>query len=80
MFHTRKITVGPSSRANTIAEHLDPEPTPFRLTSERGFSTITGRYKGVPISIISIGMGSANMDFFVREVRECLAGDMLVVR
>lgn len=42
--------------------------------------TITGRYKGVPISIASTGMGFPNTDFFVREVRECLSGDMLVVR
>lgn len=42
--------------------------------------TITGRYKGVPVSIVSTGMGSPNTDFFVREVRECLSGDMLVVR
>ena len=42
--------------------------------------TITGRYKGVPVSIISTGMGFPNTDFFVREVRECLHGDMLVVR
>jgi uridine phosphorylase len=42
--------------------------------------TITGRYKNVPISIVSIGMGYPNMDFFVREVRECLVGDMVVVR
>lgn len=52
----------------------------FRLSSERGFLTITGRYAGVPISIVSIGMGHPNMDFFVREVRECVAGDMVVVR
>jgi len=42
--------------------------------------TITGRFKGVPISIVSTGMGFPNTDFFVREVRECLSGDMLVVR
>lgn len=42
--------------------------------------TITGRYKGVPVSIVSTGMGFPNTDFFVREVRECLSGDMLVVR
>ena len=42
--------------------------------------TITGRYKGVPVSIVSTGMGFPNTDFFVREVRECLNGDMLVVR
>ena len=34
----------------------------------------------MPISIVSIGMGYPNMDFFVREVRECLIGDMVVVR
>ena len=42
--------------------------------------TITGRYKSVPVSIVSTGMGFPNTDFFVREVRECLSGDMLVVR
>ena len=34
----------------------------------------------MPVSIVSIGMGYPNADFFVREVRECLNGDMLVVR
>ncbi|KAF5309521.1 hypothetical protein D9619_012364 [Psilocybe cf. subviscida] len=56
--------------AKAIAKHLDAKPEPFILSSERGFLTITGRYKETPISIISIGMGSPNMDFFVREVRE----------
>ncbi|KAI9062321.1 purine and uridine phosphorylase [Trametes sanguinea] len=75
-----KITLGAPSRAHGIASYLDPTPTPFTLTSERGFTTITGRYKGVPVSIVSIGMGYPNADFFVREVRECLNGDMVVVR
>lgn len=72
--------MGSPSRALIIAEHLDKAPAPFKLTSERGFTTITGRYKGIPISIVSTGMGFPNTDFFVREVRECLSGDMLVVR
>ncbi|KAH9885600.1 purine and uridine phosphorylase [Cubamyces lactineus] len=76
----RILTVGSPSRAHGIASYLDPAPTPFTLTSERGFTTITGRYKGVPVSIVSIGMGHPNADFFVREVRECLNGDMVVVR
>jgi len=42
--------------------------------------TITGRFKGTPISIVSIGMGSPNMDFFVREIRECIRGDIAIVR
>ncbi|KAF4566165.1 hypothetical protein EYR40_002021 [Pleurotus pulmonarius] len=76
----RIVTVGSPSRAETIAKLLDESPQPFRLSSERGFLTITGRYKGVPMSIVSIGMGSPNMDFFVREVRECISGDMAVIR
>ncbi|KAI0641239.1 purine and uridine phosphorylase [Trametes meyenii] len=76
----RIITLGAPSRAHGIASYLDATPTPFTLTSERGFTTITGRYKGVPVSIVSIGMGHPNADFFVREVRECLNGDMVVVR
>ncbi|KAJ7062161.1 nucleoside phosphorylase domain-containing protein [Mycena amicta] len=76
----RIITVGSPSRARVVAGHLDASPKPFELASERGFLTITGRYQGVPISVVSIGMGHPNVDFFVREVRECLSGDMLIVR
>jgi len=76
----RIITVGSPSRALAIASCLDALPKPFTLISERGFHTFTGRYKGVPISIVSIGMGGPNMDFFVREVRESLRGDMVVIR
>jgi len=76
----RIVTVGSASRAQSIASFLDATPKPFTLSSERGFITITGRYKAVPISIISIGMGSPNVDFFIREVRESLSGDMVVVR
>ncbi|KIP03523.1 hypothetical protein PHLGIDRAFT_94653, partial [Phlebiopsis gigantea 11061_1 CR5-6] len=76
----RIITVGSPSRAERIATFLDASPKPFRLATERGFLTITGRYGGVPLSIVSIGMGSAMADFFVREVRESLSGDMVVVR
>lgn len=76
----RIVTVGSPSRANTVASFLDSQPKPFILSSERGFLTITGRYKGTPISIISIGMGSPNMDFFVREIRESVSGDLAIVR
>jgi len=76
----RIVTIGSPSRANRIAAFLDSQPKPFVLLSERGFLTITGRYKGTPVSIISIGMGSPNMDFFVREVRETVSGDLAIVR
>jgi uridine phosphorylase len=75
-----QLTVGSSSRAEKLAAFLDDKPKPFILLSERGFVTITGRCRGVPISIVSIGMGFPNMDFFVREMRETISGDMIVVR
>ncbi|KAF7325006.1 Uridine phosphorylase [Mycena kentingensis (nom. inval.)] len=76
----RIVTVGSPSRARVLASHFDASPKHFELASERGFLTITGRYKGVPVSVISIGMGHPNVDFFVREVRECIGGDMYIVR
>jgi len=76
----RIITVGPPSRARSIARLLSADPPPFSLESERGFLTITGLYNEVPISIIAIGMGAANADFFMRETRECVTGDMVIVR
>lgn len=75
-----EITVGSMSRAEGIAKMLDASPKLFSLYSERGFLTITGCYKSVPVSIVCIGMGAPNADFFIREVRECLCGDMLVIR
>jgi len=76
----RIITVGDPKRARTIASHFDKSPAPYELLSGRGFLTITGRYNGVPVSATAIGMGGPNMDFFVREARECLEGEMVIVR
>ncbi|KAJ3131404.1 hypothetical protein HK101_004723, partial [Irineochytrium annulatum] len=66
--------------AELIATLLDPTPTPSRISSKRGFVTITGAYHGIPVSIVSIGMGVAMMDFFVREVRAVVEGPMAVIR
>ncbi|KAI7862324.1 nucleoside phosphorylase domain-containing protein [Spinellus fusiger] len=80
----RILTVGDSVRAKAIAQLLDTEeqsghPTFIRL-SQRGFLTITGRYKGVPVTIMAIGMGNCMMDFFVRETRAVTRGPMAILR
>jgi uridine phosphorylase len=49
----RILTVGDPVRARKIAVFLD-EGVFFERESQRGFLTITGRYKGVPISIVSM--------------------------
>ncbi|KAF8308984.1 purine and uridine phosphorylase [Clavulina sp. PMI_390] len=79
----RILTVGDPARATSIAQLLGPLPESnrtLRVESERGFLMYTGLYKGVPLSIVAIGMGFANMDFLVREGRECVDGDMYMIR
>ncbi|GAA5996018.1 hypothetical protein JCM5350_000537 [Sporobolomyces pararoseus] len=76
----RILTVGDPARLHRISKHLDEWPEPFEKVSQRGYTTITGRYKGVPISLIAIGMGVAMTDFFVREVRAVVKGEIAIVR
>lgn len=76
----RVLTVGDHGRALQIAQNLDKVPAPFIHTSKRNFTTVTGRYKGTPVTIIAIGMGGPNTDFFVREVREIVDGPMAIIR
>jgi uridine phosphorylase len=52
----------------------------YGYRSSRGFLTYTGRYKGQAVSVVSIGMGYPNMDFFVREVRAIVKGTLAVIR
>ncbi|KAI8379547.1 nucleoside phosphorylase domain-containing protein [Radiomyces spectabilis] len=80
----RILTVGDHVRARAIARHLDTEEECghkiFENVSQRGFTTITGRYKGVPVTILAIGMGNPMMDFFVREVRAVTKGPIAIIR
>ncbi|KAF9147812.1 hypothetical protein BG015_010492 [Linnemannia schmuckeri] len=84
----RIITVGDPARAIVLSRSLDGadpsvktiSPNLFSHASHRGFLTITGRYKGTPVSIVAIGMGVSMMDFFVRECRAVVDGPMVMIR
>lgn len=76
----RILTVGHEKRAELIAEMLDKDQPVKFLHSKRGFHIYTGYYNKVPLSIISIGMGRAMMDFLVREARVIVDGPMLFMR
>lgn len=79
----RVVVVGSVARAHLIAEFLEPEVPGgelFVVTSDRGFTTYTGLYAGRRVSVVSIGMGLAMMDFFVREGRSVVEGPMHIVR
>ena len=76
----RIITVGTESRAEKIAAYFDTSPEPKRIKSGRGFLTITGTYKGIPVSVSAIGMGPSMMDFFVRETKAVVDGPIVACR
>lgn len=59
------ILVGDPNRAGKVAELFDS----VTLTkSNREFNTFTGLYKGIPITVISTGIGSSNVEIVVIEL------------
>lgn len=76
----RIITVGDYTRARRIAASFDGGRAVFEHESGRKFLTLTGKYKDVPITVVAIGMGFSVIDFFVRECRAILKGEMVIVR
>lgn len=79
----RLLSVGSTDRAILLSQFLEPprrgQPLLQRL-SKRGFLTVTGKFNGQPVSIVSTMMGMPNMDFVVRENRAVVDGEMAVVR
>ncbi|KAF0977426.1 hypothetical protein FDP41_003418 [Naegleria fowleri] len=80
MIANRIITVGDLARAEKYAKFLDTDCEITRHQSARGFYTVTGKYKGTPVSIIGIGMGYPMMDFMMREALFCFpAGSTVAI-
>lgn len=59
------ILVGDPSRVEMIASYFDRIEV---KKSDREFSTITGQYKGLRISVISTGIGPDNIDIVMNEL------------
>eukprot|EP00349_Pseudokeronopsis_sp_Brazil_P001384 CAMPEP_0202961970 /NCGR_PEP_ID=MMETSP1396-20130829/6073_1 /ASSEMBLY_ACC=CAM_ASM_000872 /TAXON_ID= /ORGANISM="Pseudokeronopsis sp., Strain Brazil" /LENGTH=298 /DNA_ID=CAMNT_0049682225 /DNA_START=52 /DNA_END=948 /DNA_ORIENTATION=+ len=76
----RIITVGAESRAAKIAANFDQDRETKTFHSSRGFTSFTGYFEGIRVSVVAIGMGVSMMDFFVRESRAIIDGPMLVIR
>jgi uridine phosphorylase len=76
----RLVNVGSLSRATKLSTLLDSDTEVKKIVSDRGFTTFTGKYQGVDVSIVAIGMGISMMDFFVRETRAVVSGPMVTVR
>jgi len=76
----RILCVGDPLRALSLSKLLDDPEHLFVRNSNRGFTTYTGTYNGVPVSVMSIGMGFPMMDFMVREGRHIVEGPMCIIR
>jgi uridine phosphorylase len=59
------ILVGDPGRVDMIAEYLDDKE--FRHSS-REFVSVTGKYKGVRMTILSTGIGTDNIDIVMNEL------------
>ena len=76
----RIVSVGDPSRAATLAGFFDRPESTLVLQTNRGFTTYTGSFRGVPVTVVATGMGVAMMDFMVREVAAVTPGPIVVVR
>lgn len=76
----RIISVGDPNRAKLMAESLDKDTPVIIRQSNMIFCTYTGKYKGVPVSIIATGMGFAMAELMVVQARAAVDGPLTIVR
>jgi len=75
----RILTVGDAERAIKLCSLMDGGAASSQY-AHRGFMIFNGKYLGVDVSIVSIGMGIPMMDFLVREGRYVVDGPMAIIR
>ena len=73
----RIVTVGDPQRALLLSKLLT---NPCTQTSHRLFTVVSGQWKGIAVSIVSIGMGYPNMEIFIREARAVTLGTLWIIR
>ncbi len=60
--------VGAADRVDTIAKYFDTVTFRHRNKSRPEFYTITGRYKNIPIAVMSTGIGPDNIEIIMNEL------------
>ena len=76
----RIISVGDPNRAKKLSLAFDKDTPVLIRQSPMIFCTYTGKYKGVPISIVATGMGFAMAELMIVQARAVIDGPMTVVR
>ncbi len=70
------MLVGDPGRAEKVARHFDERRGVWR---HREFVTITGTYRGFPLSVTGTGIGPDNMEITVIELTQCRR-DLTLIR
>lgn len=63
----RIILVGDPGRVQTVADYFDDGSISY-TASHREINIITGAYRGVPVSVLSTGMGTDNVEIVLNEI------------
>lgn len=71
----RVMLVGDPDRAERVARHFDERRGAWR---HREFVTITGTYRGLPITVTGTGIGPDNTEIAVIELAQCRKGLTLI--
>ncbi|MGD9558468.1 MAG: phosphorylase, partial [Mangrovibacterium sp.] len=59
------ILVGDPGRVDLVAEHLEKKEA---KTQNREFASVTGRCQGQPVTVVSTGIGTDNIDIVLNEL------------
>lgn len=65
------LLCGDPERARKVAERFDPGTISF-TGSHREFVIFTGKYEGVPVSVMATGIGTDNTEIAVIEAAQCV--------
>lgn len=76
----RIISVGDPNRAQMISKAFDKDTPVIVRQSSMIFCTYTGKYHGIPISVVATGMGFAMAELMVVQVRALLDGPVTIIR
>ena len=69
------ILCGDPNRAHVVAKHFEEKGEPV---CSREYVTITGKYKGIPISVMATGIGSDNMEIAVVELCQIVENPTMI--
>lgn len=76
----RIITVGDPNRAHKLMGYFDKDSEVIVRQSNMIFVVYTGKYHGVPISVVGTGMGFAMVDLLLVQARAIIDGPIYIIR